>query len=133
MHLRDLVLAVLFIKLAAFSANPPVSSTDFDQLYPNLEKLYVDFHQTPELSLHEQKTAAKLVSELKPLGYEVTSGVGGYGVVAVLRNGNGPNVLLRTDTDALPVEEKTALVEELAKAVASLHPFPKTELRSGNS
>ena len=109
MRLRALLLAVSLSNLTAFSANPPVSSTDFDQLSPNLEKLYVELHQAPELSLHEEKTAARLVSELKPLGYEVTSGVGGYGVVAVLRNGTGPNVLLRTDTDALPVEEKTGL------------------------
>jgi amidohydrolase len=109
MCLRALLLGFLLTNLIAFSANAPVSSADFEQLYPNLEKLYVDLHQSPELSLHEQKTAEKLVSQLKPLGYEVTSGVGGYGVVAVLRNGTGPNVLLRTDTDALPVEEKTGL------------------------
>jgi len=109
MRLPGLLPAILLIHLAAFSANPPLSSRDFDQLYPNLERLYVDLHQTPELSLHEEKTAAKLVAELKPLGFEVTSGVGGYGVVAVLRNGAGPNVLLRTDTDALPVEEQTGL------------------------
>ena len=109
MCLRALLLGFLLTNLIAFSANAPVSSADFEQLYPNLEKLYVDLHESPELSLHEQKTAEKLVSQLKPLGYEVTSGVGGYGVVAVLRNGTGPNVLLRTDTDALPVEEKTGL------------------------
>lgn len=109
MHLRALPLAVLLTNLTALCANPPVSSADFDSLYPSLEKLYVELHQAPELSLHEEKTAARLVSELKPLGYEVTQGVGGYGVVAVLRNGTGPNLLLRTDTDALPVEEKTGL------------------------
>lgn len=91
------------------ATNPPVSSADFEQLYPELQKLYVDLHQSPELSLHEQKTAEKLVAQLKPLGYDVTPNVGGYGVVAVLKNGSGPSVLLRTDTDALPVEEKTGL------------------------
>lgn len=91
------------------ATNPPVSSADFEQLYPELQKLYVDLHQSPELSLHEQKTAEKLVAHLKPLGYDVTPNVGGYGVVAVLKNGSGPSVLLRTDTDALPVEEKTGL------------------------
>ncbi len=95
--------------LAAAAANPPVSPTDFEQMYPELQRLYVDLHQSPELSLHEQKTSEKLVAELKPLGYEVTPHVGGYGVVAVLKNGSGPTVLLRTDTDALPVEEKTGL------------------------
>jgi amidohydrolase len=103
------LLAVLAFNVAAFAATPPLSPADFDQLYPKLEKLYADLHQAPELSLHEEKTAARLVAELKPLGYEVTPGVGGYGVVAVLRNGSGPNVLFRTDTDALPVEEKTGL------------------------
>lgn len=91
------------------ATNPPVSSADFEQLYPELQKLYVDLHQSPELSLHEQKTAEKLVAQLKPLGYDVTPNVGGYGVVAVLKNGPGPTVLLRTDTNALPVEEKTGL------------------------
>ncbi|PYY17619.1 MAG: amidohydrolase [Acidobacteria bacterium] len=109
MRLRAFLFAVLLASLTAVCANPPVSPAEFDQLYPNLEKLYVDLHQAPELSLHEEKTAARLVSEIKALGYDVTSGVGGYGVVAILRNGAGPNVLLRTDTDALPVEEKTGL------------------------
>ena len=109
MRLRAFLFAVLLASLTAVCANPPVSPADFDQLYPNLEKLYVDLHQAPELSLHEEKTSARLVSEIRALGYEVTPGVGGYGVVAILRNGTGPNVLLRTDTDALPVEEKTGL------------------------
>ena len=101
--------AMLAASLSLFAANPPVSPAEFDHLYPDLQKLYVDLHQSPELSLHEAKTAEKLVNELRPLGYEVTPKVGGYGVVAVLKNGNGPTVLLRTETDALPVEEKTGL------------------------
>jgi amidohydrolase len=80
-----------------------------DALYPELEKLYIDLHQTPELSRHEEKTAAKLAARLKQLGYEVTEKVGGTGVVAVLRNGKGPTVLIREDMDALPVEERTGL------------------------
>jgi hippurate hydrolase len=99
----------LALALGASAANPPVSPAEFEQMYPKLQKLYVDLHQSPELSLHEQKTAEKLVAELTPLGYEVTPNVGGYGVVAVLKNGSGSTVLLRTDTDALPVEEKTGL------------------------
>ena len=95
--------------IVATAANPPVSSLDFDQMYPELQKFYIDLHQSPELSLHEEKTAEKLVAQLKPLGYAVTSNVGGFGVVAVLKNGSGPTILLRTDTDALPVEEKTGL------------------------
>jgi len=80
-----------------------------DALYPSLDALYIDLHQHPELSLQEKETAAKLAARLKALGYEVTTGVGGHGVVGVLRNGTGPTVLLRTDMDALPVREETGL------------------------
>ncbi len=76
---------------------------------PDLVALYIDLHQHPELSLHEEKTAAKLAERLRRLGFEVTTGVGGTGVVGVLRNGQGPTVMLRTELDALPVEEKTGL------------------------
>lgn len=85
------------------------SAEQLNAIYPDVEALYLDLHRNPELSLHEQQTAAKLAERMKGLGYEVTTGVGGTGVVAVLRNGQGPTVLLRTDMDALPVEEKTGL------------------------
>ena len=85
------------------------SAEQVNAIYPEVEALYLDLHRNPELSLHEQQTAAKLAARMKALGYEVTTGVGGTGVVAVLRNGQGPTVLLRTDMDALPVEEKTGL------------------------
>jgi amidohydrolase len=78
-------------------------------LDPDLVALYIDLHRNPELSLHEQNTAAKLAERLRRLGFEVTAGVGGTGVVGVLRNGAGPTVMLRTELDALPVEEKTGL------------------------
>jgi amidohydrolase len=78
-------------------------------IYPEVEALYLDLHRNPELSLHEQQTAAKLAPRMKAMGYDVTTGVGGTGVVADLRNGQGPTVLLRTDMDALPVEEKTGV------------------------
>lgn len=80
-----------------------------DQLYPELDAFYLDLHQTPELSLHEEKTAAKLADKLRRLGYEVTTGVGGTGVVAVMRNGSGKTLLVRADMDALPVKEQTGL------------------------
>ena len=80
-----------------------------DQIYPQLDALYIDLHKNPELSMKEQRTAARMAEELRRLGYEVTAGVGGTGVVGVLRNGKGPTVLLRTELDALPVEEKTGL------------------------
>jgi hippurate hydrolase len=80
-----------------------------DAIYPELDALYLDLHQNPELSGHEEKTAAKLADRLRRLGYEVTTGVGGHGIVALMRNGNGPTVMLRADMDALPVQEKTGL------------------------
>jgi amidohydrolase len=80
-----------------------------DVLYPSLEALYIDLHKNPELSLHEEKTAAKMASRLRDLGFEVTEHVGGNGVVGVLKNGAGATVLVRTDMDALPIREKTGL------------------------
>jgi amidohydrolase len=77
--------------------------------YPYLEKLYAHLHRHPELSFHEKETSERLAEELRPLGFEVTQNVGGYGVVALMRNGKGPTVMIRTDMDALPVEEKTGL------------------------
>jgi hippurate hydrolase len=85
------------------------TSKEVDAVYPDAHALYVDLHQNPELSSHEVQTAAKLAGRLRGLGYEVTEHVGGTGVVAVLKNGAGPTVMLRTELDALPVEEKTGL------------------------
>jgi amidohydrolase len=85
------------------------SAEQVNAIYPEIESLYIDLHRSPELALHEQQTAAKLAERMKALGYEVTTGVGGTGVVAILRNGPGHTVLLRTDMDALPIEEKTGL------------------------
>jgi amidohydrolase len=82
---------------------------EVDAVYPQAESLYFDLHRHPELSLHEERTAATLAAALRALGYEVTEGVGHTGVVGVLKNGNGPVVLLRTELDALPVVEKTGL------------------------
>jgi hippurate hydrolase len=75
----------------------------------DLVTLYQHLHANPELSLMEVKTAARMADEVRKLGYEVTEKVGGNGVVAVLKNGPGPVVLLRTDMDALPVTEQTGL------------------------
>jgi amidohydrolase len=85
------------------------SAEQVNAIYPEVESLYFDLHRSPELAMHEQQTAAKLAERMKALGYEVTTGVGGTGIVAVLRNGQGPTVLLRTDMDALPIEEATGL------------------------
>src|SRR5580700_10097212 len=85
------------------------SSKEVDAVYADAHALYLDIHQNPELSAHETQTAAKLAGRLRGLGYEVTEHVGGTGIVAVLKNGAGPTVMLRTELDALPVEEKTGL------------------------
>jgi len=80
-----------------------------DAIYPEMDALYLDLHRSPELSRNEVKTSAKMAERLRKLGFEVTTGIGGTGVVGVLRNGSGPTVMLRTELDALPVEEKTGL------------------------
>jgi amidohydrolase len=77
--------------------------------YPHLEALYKDIHQNPELGFQETRTAAKLAAEMRALGFEVTEHVGGAGIVAIYRNGKGPTVMVRTELDALPMEEKTGL------------------------
>ncbi len=77
--------------------------------YPYIYKLYTHLHSHPELSFHEQKTSKRLAKELRETGFEVTEGVGGYGLVALMKNGEGPTVMIRTDMDALPIKEKTAL------------------------
>lgn len=103
------------------------SAVDADYAY--ILNLYKHFHQYPELSFKESKSAERMKAELEPLGFEVTTGVGdkwakqkartaegelidgvgGYGLVAVMENGDGPTVMLRADMDALPLQEKTGL------------------------
>ncbi|WP_411816928.1 amidohydrolase [Hyphococcus sp. DH-69] len=75
----------------------------------NLEELFIHFHKNPELSHREFKTAKRLASEIRVLGYDVTEGVGGTGVVAVLENGEGPTIMIRADMDGLPVKEDSGL------------------------
>ncbi len=98
-----------FTLLASAFAQTPASKKEVESVYPEAHALYLDLHQNPELSSHETQTAEKLASHLRALGYEVTEHVGGTGIVAVLKNGTGPTVMLRTELDALPVEEKTGL------------------------
>lgn len=80
-----------------------------DEIFPLVEGVYVDLHKNPELSHSEQRTASIVAEWLTRTGYEVHKGIGGTGVVGVLRNGPGPTVMLRADMDALPLEEKTGL------------------------
>ncbi len=74
---------------------------------PEIEKLYLDLHQSPELSYHEKQTGQKLAKKLKQLGFTVTDNVGGFGVIGIYKNGDGPTVMIRTDTDGLPIVEQT--------------------------
>ncbi|MGN6752644.1 MAG: amidohydrolase, partial [Intrasporangium sp.] len=80
-----------------------------DEIRPGLEDFYRDLHAHPELSHEEHRTGDKVASRLTAAGFEVHSGVGGTGVVGILRNGDGPAVLMRADMDALPVHEATGL------------------------
>ena len=80
-----------------------------DELFPLVEGFYVDLHKNPELSHAEHRTASGVAEWLTRTGYEVHTGIGGTGVVGILRNGPGPTVMLRADMDALPVKERTGL------------------------
>jgi hippurate hydrolase len=102
--------AALLILVAIVSVSAQRSLTaDIDAIYPDVEALYKDLHHSPELAFQETQTAAKLGARLKALGFDVTIGVGKTGVVAIMKNGSGPTVMLRTELDALPVAEKTGL------------------------
>ncbi len=79
------------------------------RLLPDLQTLYTDIHAHPELSMQETRTAGVAADRLRAAGYDVTTGVGGTGVVGLLANGDGPTVMLRADMDALPVQEQTGL------------------------
>jgi amidohydrolase len=106
-----LLLAALALagRLPAAPAASAVVQDRLDADYPYLQALYRDLHAHPELSLMEEKTAARVAAELRAAGFEVTEKFGGTGVVGVLRNGPGPTLLLRTDMDGLPVKEDTGL------------------------
>ncbi len=80
-----------------------------DKDYPHLDSLYKDIHAHPEVAMQENRTAALLAAEMRKLGFAVTEHVGKTGLVAIYRNGPGPTVLVRTELDALPMEEKTGL------------------------
>ena len=107
---RSVILVLLGLAcLSATSAQSQTNSAEADKVYSAAHAFYLDLHEHPELSSHETETAAKLAARLREFGYSVTEHVGGTGVVGVLNNGPGPVVMLRTELDALPVEEKTGL------------------------
>jgi amidohydrolase len=107
------IAAISILLLSLLGGHASAQNTPLDKqvssVLPDAQALYLDLHQHPELSSHETRTAAELANHLRILGYEVTEHVGGTGVVAILKNGAGPTVMLRTELDGLPVEEKTGL------------------------
>ncbi len=118
--MRLLVFCVAFLaaSLPLYAQGPSDSdlAPSVQRQLPSLSETYMHLHRSPELSRYEEQTASFVASELRKLGYTVTERVGKYedgaqafGVVAVLENGPGPRLLIRTDMDALPVEEKTGL------------------------
>jgi Metal-dependent amidase/aminoacylase/carboxypeptidase len=94
--------------------SPDPALHNLDALLPELADLYKDVHSHPELSMQETRTAGIAAKRLTAAGFEVTSGVGKTGVVGLLRNGDGPTVMLRADMDALPVQEATGLPKATA-------------------
>jgi amidohydrolase len=109
--------------LPALAQSPPAASppafdvaaaqrrigVSLDAAYPRLDSLYKDIHSHPEVAFQEVRTASVLAAEMKKLGFQVTEHVGKTGIVAIYKNGAGPTVLVRTELDALPMEEKTGL------------------------
>ena len=118
---RQTVSAILSPTLARMRADVerslkrarPVLDADVDKILgreiDGLLDLYRHLHSNPELSFFEAKTAVRIKQELEKLGFEVTGGIGGHGLVGVMRNGDGPTVMMRTDLDALPIVEKTSV------------------------
>src|SRR5215831_5550461 len=117
--MKPVSISILLISVLApalgVAQQTPQSLADAE--LPSLIAIYKDVHSHPELSGYEERTAALVAKELRAAGCEVTEHLGkyqnskhkGYGVVGVMKNGDGPTVLVRTDTDALPVQEETGL------------------------
>ena len=109
---KTLLKFTLLTLTAALHATPAAAQpleTAIAEDYAYLDELFRHFHAHPELSMQEHETSDRLAAELGSLGFEVTRGIGGTGLVATMRNGPGPRLLIRADMDGLPVEEKTGL------------------------
>jgi len=120
------VSASLIISIA-----PALAASDLSKAVKNDYKVYLNplfkhFHANPELSTVENQTAARMAKELSAAGFEVTTGVGGTGVVAIMKNGDGPLVSMRADMDGLPVEEKSGL--EYASKATQIDPITGNEV-----
>src|SRR6266436_7476260 len=116
MKILALSFVFIFAMRVAFAQETSAEKAATSEL-PSLLSIYKDIHAHPELSGHEEKTAVLVAKELRATGCEVTENFGKYddpklkcyGVVGVMKNGNGPTVMVRTDMDALPVHEETGL------------------------
>src|SRR5258705_8214845 len=117
MKIRSLLILLLSTWVAPLILAQQTPQSLADAELPSLLAIYKDIHSHPELSGHEERTAALIAKELRATGCQITEHLGkyensrlkGYGVVGVMKNGDGPTVLVRTDMDALPVEEQTGL------------------------
>jgi amidohydrolase len=112
--MRSFILAALLLSAKpAFALDPPADRTrieaSVEKAYPRLEAIFKDIHQHPETAFQETRTAALLAREMRKLGFDVTEKVGRTGVVAVLKNGDGPTVMVRTELDALPLEDRSGV------------------------
>jgi metal-dependent amidase/aminoacylase/carboxypeptidase family protein len=115
-----------YLWLACTLAATPAAAADFaDSIKADYDKrlgaMFVDFHRNPELSFKESRTAKIMAKALRAEGATVTEGVGGTGVVGIMRNGDGPTVLIRADMDGLPIKEKSGV------------PIPRTSARSAST
>ena len=95
--------------LAAGAAHAQDAGAIINGIYPQLDAIYKDLHAHPEIAFQEERTAARLAAEMRKIGFEVTEKVGKTGVVALYKNGPGPLVLVRTEMDGLPMDEKSGL------------------------
>lgn len=112
LKLLKFIIVCLVTISSAFAQNSHSNDeiqTRVNKDYAYLDQLYKHLHSNPEISLQEEKTAKKLTDELTKLGFKVTQNIGGHGFVGILKNGDGPTVMIRTDLDGLPVEENTGL------------------------
>ncbi len=120
------VAALIALPSSTIAAEHPehlAAKRDYDTY---LDDLFKHFHRNPELSTVENKTAARMAKELRAAGFEVTEGIGGTGVVAILKNGDGPLVSMRADMDGLPVEEKSGL--DYASRAKQIDPITGNEV-----
>ena len=129
MNKTAILVWIVVLSASSVFAQPKELSSAAAQIAKDLEPIYKQLHAQPELSNQEEKTAKFLAEQLQKMGFEVTQKVGGHGVVAVLKNGAGPTLLLRTDMDALPVTEQTGapyastikVTDEKGSAVGVMH------------